>query len=99
MYCKLWEPRIQLWLDEELPEEEAARVANHLKQCEKCRAEATEQRKISEKLKAQWERTEASPNFRERAQARLLDVFSERLSPPPSSDWQRALPLLKEEEV
>lgn len=99
MYCKLWEPRVQLWLDNELPEEEAARVARHLKQCDKCSTEVAKQQEVSDRLKAHWEQTEASPSFRERTQARLLTAFEEHLSPAPNSEWQWSLPLLKEEEA
>ncbi len=99
MTCRLWEPRIQLWLDNELPEEEAVRVRQHLKRCAACRAEVEEQKKAMQNLKAEWEKTQASPNFRERTQARLLTAFSEHLHPVPNSEWQWTLPLLKEEEV
>lgn len=97
--CSDWEALMEMWLDEELPDEVKVKFEGHLEECETCQTEVARRQEARELLRDSLTPTTTSPNFRERTAAKLYDRFAEHLHPVTSdSEWQWSLPLMKEEE-
>jgi hypothetical protein len=83
----------------ELPEERAQKIERHLLRCPACAYEARTLEQTRALLRESVQPAEASPAFRERTVARLLDTLAPYLRPesetPQGRQW--TLPLLSEE--
>ncbi len=90
---------LDLYLDGELQEEMARRVDRHLLRCPACAYEARTLEQTRAMLREAIPPAETSPGFRERAAARLLDAFADRLRPAQEVEGtpQWPLPFLREE--
>ena len=88
MSCIGVRKKLSAWLDNELPDPEAQRVANHLAGCPVCRLEAEGIGQVAAML-------DALPAISAPASlsGNTLAVFRARLEPPAMGEWWRSLSL------
>ena len=98
MTCEELKGLLDLYLDGELPEESVRQVDRHLMRCQSCAYEVRTLEQTRAMLRESVETAEASPGFRERATARLLDAFATHLRPShdAAEGRQWTLPFSKE---
>jgi|SRR5579884_2694252 len=99
MKCEELNGLLDQYLDGELPEEASRRIDRHLMRCQACAYEIRTLEQTRALLREGVETAEASPGFRERTTARLLDAFAAHLRPAPEATEGRqwTLPFLREE--
>jgi anti-sigma factor RsiW len=76
MRCEELSGLLDLYLDDELPEETQRKLDRHLLRCPKCAYEARTLEQTRAMLREAHPKEESSPGFRERTNARLLDAFA-----------------------
>lgn len=93
MRCDVARELLDLYVDEELPEETAVQVERHLLRCPECAFDVSSLERTRALLRESETPEECSPSFRERALARLTDTFADRLHPRlPAAARQWSLP-------
>ena len=98
MRCEEIRSLLDAHLDKELPEEWIRRLDRHLLRCQVCSYEARTLEQTRAMLREAVAPAVASPSFRERAAARLLDALPELHSAPSSgASRQWSLPFSREE--
>ena len=100
MRCEELHGLLDLHLDGELPEETVRRLDRHLLRCPACAYEARALEQTRAMLREAVPPIEASPAFRERTAARLLDTLAprRRSAPPMEAAHQWELPFLNSAE-
>lgn len=99
MRCEELSGLMDSYLDGELSEELTRQLDRHLLRCPACAYEARTLEQTRAMLREAVAPTEVSPGFRERASARLLDAFADRLQPARKAEDSRqwTLPFAREE--
>jgi len=99
MRCDALPGLLDLYLDGDLPEEMARKVDRHLLRCPACAYEARTLEQTKRMLREAIPAEEASPTFREKTAAKLLDSLSDRLKLPANEPLGRqwTLPFTREE--
>ena len=99
MRCEELRGLLDLHLDGELPEDLNRKVERHLLRCQPCAHEAHALSQTRGMLREAIAPAEASPAFRERASARLLDRLAPHLRLPSEEGVGRqwTLPFSREE--
>jgi anti-sigma factor RsiW len=99
MRCDELQGLFDLYLDADLSEETAQKLTRHLMRCAACAYEMRTLEQTRAMVRDAIPQAEATPGFRERAAAHLLDAFADRLQPrsAPEESLQWALPFPREE--
>jgi anti-sigma factor RsiW len=99
MRCDELKGLLDLYLDDELPEEQSRKIERHLLRCPACGGELRALEQTRAMMREAIARAEPSPAFRERASARLLAAFSTHLRPAQEMESARqwSLPFPKTE--
>lgn len=99
MRCDMMRGLFDLYLDGELPEEQARVIERHVMRCQSCGGELRSLEQARILLRESVALEEPSPAYRERANARLLAAFASHLQPAQESENSRqwTLPFQKNE--
>ena len=100
MRCEEIQGLLDLYIDSELPEETSRKLDRHLLRCPACAYETRTLEQTRAMLREAVPIEEASPAFRERLAARLLDACAPQFrSQETGIGRQWTLPFTREEEV